>query len=112
MPSTDRVKQILSWYGSDNPGTKANLYRMLMTGTLAGTGKLVILPVDQAQDGINPAAGWDPAVFSKIERRTLVHLAAKMADGPRAGSSGDPLGATPAETIVRVGLVKVPQPGA
>ena len=29
MPATDRVKQILSWYGSDNPGTKANLARML-----------------------------------------------------------------------------------
>ena len=47
MPVTDRVKQILSWYGSDNPGTKANLARMLNHGTLAGTGKLVILPVDQ-----------------------------------------------------------------
>jgi class I fructose-bisphosphate aldolase len=47
MPVTDRVKQILSWYGSDNPGTKANLARMLNHGTLAGTGKMVILPVDQ-----------------------------------------------------------------
>jgi class I fructose-bisphosphate aldolase len=47
MPATDRVKQILSWYGSDNPGVKANLARMLNHGTLAGTGKLVILPVDQ-----------------------------------------------------------------
>ena len=44
---TERVKEILSWYPSDNPGTKANLARMLMTGTLAGTGKMVILPVDQ-----------------------------------------------------------------
>jgi fructose-bisphosphate aldolase, class I len=47
MPQTDRVKQILSWYGSDNPGTKANLARMLNHGALAGTGKMVILPVDQ-----------------------------------------------------------------
>ncbi|MDB4938364.1 MAG: Fructose-bisphosphate aldolase class [Labilithrix sp.] len=47
MPVTDRVKQILSWYASDNPGTKANLARMLNHGTLAGTGKMVILPVDQ-----------------------------------------------------------------
>ncbi len=47
MPATDRVKQILSWYGSENPGVKANLARMLNHGTLAGTGKLVILPVDQ-----------------------------------------------------------------
>ena len=47
MPLTARVKEILSWYPSDNPGTKANLARMLMTGTLSGTGKMVILPVDQ-----------------------------------------------------------------
>jgi fructose-bisphosphate aldolase, class I len=47
MPATDRVKQILSYYASDNPGTLTNLYRLLDTGTLAGTGKLVILPVDQ-----------------------------------------------------------------
>jgi class I fructose-bisphosphate aldolase len=47
MPATDRVKQILSWYGSDNTGVKANLYRLMMTGNLAGTGKFVILPVDQ-----------------------------------------------------------------
>src|SRR5690349_4319930 len=47
MPLTDRVKQILSWYPSDNPGTLTNLVRLLQTGTLGGTGKLVILPVDQ-----------------------------------------------------------------
>jgi class I fructose-bisphosphate aldolase len=57
--ATDRVKQILSWYGSDNPGTKANLYRMLMTGTLAGTGKMVILPVDQGFEH-GPARSFAP----------------------------------------------------
>ena len=41
MPLTDRVKQIMSWYGSDNPGVRANLVRMMNHGTLAGTGKLV-----------------------------------------------------------------------
>src|SRR5262249_10293494 len=44
---SDRVKQILSWYGSDNVGVKTNLARLMNTGTLAGTGKFVILPVDQ-----------------------------------------------------------------
>ena len=44
---SDRVKQILSWYESDNPGTLANIRRLLGTGTLADTGKFVILPVDQ-----------------------------------------------------------------
>src|SRR6204780_1336835 len=48
MPAAnDRVKQILSWYASENIGVKTNLARMLNHGALAGTGKLVILPVDQ-----------------------------------------------------------------
>src|SRR5262252_8502326 len=47
MAVTDRVKQILSWYGSETPGTRTQLYRLLTSGALAGTGKLVILPVDQ-----------------------------------------------------------------
>ncbi len=47
MALTDRVQQILSWYSSENPGTLTNLVRLLNHGKLAGTGKLVILPVDQ-----------------------------------------------------------------
>ena len=63
---TDRVREILSWYESDNPGTKANIARLLTHGYLAGTGKLVILPVDQGFEhgparsfAVNPA-GYDP----------------------------------------------------
>src|SRR3954463_3351506 len=59
MPSSDRVKQILSWYGSDNPGVKANLYRLMNTGNLAGTGKFVILPVDQGFEH-GPARSFAP----------------------------------------------------
>src|SRR5437660_2895551 len=44
---SERVKEILSWYGSDNPGTLTNLARLLNAGTLAGSGRLVMLPVDQ-----------------------------------------------------------------
>jgi len=44
---TERVKEILSWYAGENPGVLSNLHRILMHGRLAGTGKLVILPVDQ-----------------------------------------------------------------
>ncbi len=47
MRVTQKVKKILSYYESDNPGTKANICRMLMHGKLGGTGKMVILPVDQ-----------------------------------------------------------------
>ena len=36
--ATSRVKEILSWYGADNPGTLANLARLLNHGTLGGTG--------------------------------------------------------------------------
>ncbi|MDB4996433.1 MAG: Fructose-bisphosphate aldolase class [Myxococcaceae bacterium] len=60
MPAqSDRVKEILSWYGSDNPGVKANLARMMATGTLAGTGKFVILPVDQGFEH-GPARSFEP----------------------------------------------------
>ncbi|MCZ6522611.1 MAG: class I fructose-bisphosphate aldolase [Alphaproteobacteria bacterium] len=47
MRVTRKVKQILSWYESDTPGTKANLARILMNGRLGGSGKVLILPVDQ-----------------------------------------------------------------
>jgi class I fructose-bisphosphate aldolase len=59
MAYTDRVKQILSWYPSDNPGTLTNLARMLNTGMLAGTGKMVILPVDQGFEH-GPARSYAP----------------------------------------------------
>ena len=57
--TTARVQEILSWYQSDSPGTLANLHRMLMTGTLAGTGKMVILPVDQGFEH-GPARSFAP----------------------------------------------------
>lgn len=56
---SDRVKQILSWYESDNAGTLANIRRLLGTGTLKDTGKLVILPVDQGFEH-GPARSFAP----------------------------------------------------
>lgn len=63
---TPRVREILSWYGADNPGTLTNLARIMNHGRLAGTGKMVILPVDQGFEhgparsfSPNPA-GYDP----------------------------------------------------
>ncbi len=47
MGLTRRVREILDGYEGENPRTKANLARILMAGRLGGTGKLVILPVDQ-----------------------------------------------------------------
>lgn len=59
MKITPRVKRILDNYESDTPGTKANLARILMQGRLAGTGKLVILPVDQGFEH-GPARSFAP----------------------------------------------------
>jgi fructose-bisphosphate aldolase, class I len=59
MALTDRVKQIISWYGSDTPGVRGNLVRMLNHGQLAGTGKMVILPVDQGFEH-GPARSFQP----------------------------------------------------
>ena len=47
MKITRKVRSILDNYSADSPGVKANLARILMQGKLGGTGKLVILPVDQ-----------------------------------------------------------------
>ncbi len=61
-----RVDEILSWYGSDHPGVLKNLRWMMETGTLAGTGKMVILPVDQgfehgpARTFAKNPEGYDP----------------------------------------------------
>src|SRR6202043_4145480 len=66
MRVTQKVKKILDWYEGDSPGVKANLARILSTGKLGGTGKVVILPVDQGFEhgparsfAPNPAA-YDP----------------------------------------------------
>jgi class I fructose-bisphosphate aldolase len=72
MQLTPKVREILSWYESDNPGTKANLARILMEGKLGGTGKMVILPVDQGFEhgparsfAPNPAA-YDPRYLFEL----------------------------------------------
>ncbi len=63
---TNRVREILTWYGNDNAGVKSNLARILNQGTLKGTGKCLILPVDQGFEhgparsfAVNPP-GYNP----------------------------------------------------
>ncbi len=72
MRITQSVKTILDNYESDNPGTKGNLARILMEGKLGGTGKLLILPVDQGFEhgparsfAANPPA-YDPHYHFQI----------------------------------------------
>src|SRR3984957_3663529 len=66
MKLSRRVREILDGYEGESPGTKANLARMLMAGRLGGTGRMVILPVDQGFEhgparsfAVNPPA-YDP----------------------------------------------------
>jgi fructose-bisphosphate aldolase, class I len=68
----DRIKEILSWYDNENPGTIKNLYSILMHGKLAGTGRAVILPVDQGFEhgparsfAPNPP-GYDPLYHAEL----------------------------------------------
>lgn len=69
---TPRVREILSWYGADNPGTLASLARIMNYGRLSGTGKMVILPVDQGFEhgatrsfAKNPD-GYDPSYHVEL----------------------------------------------
>ena len=59
MKMTDTVRKILANYEGETPGVKAQLARMLMTGKLAGTGKMIILPVDQGFEH-GPARSFAP----------------------------------------------------
>jgi len=68
----DAVERIMDNYRSDGAGVRANLYRLLNTGRLAGTGKLVILPVDQGFEhgparsfAANPV-GYDPEYHAQL----------------------------------------------
>lgn len=67
-----RVAEILSHYGAENLGVRTNLARILNHGTLGGTGKMVILPVDQgfehgpARSFAENDAGYDPAYHFQL----------------------------------------------
>ena len=72
MRITQKVKKILSYYESDSPGTKTNLCRLLMNGKLAGTGNMIILPVDQGfehgpdRSFVMNEAAYDPHYFFQL----------------------------------------------
>lgn len=69
---TPRVREILSWYGSENIGVLTNMARMMNTGKLAGSGKMVILPVDQgfehgpARSFAKNPDGYDPSYHFEL----------------------------------------------
>ncbi|MGF1446499.1 MAG: class I fructose-bisphosphate aldolase [Pikeienuella sp.] len=59
MRATPAVQRILSNYEGETPGVKGQLCRMLMAGKLGGTGKMIILPVDQGFEH-GPARSFAP----------------------------------------------------
>ncbi len=62
---TKQIKEILSWYAGDSPGILTNLARMLNHGMLAGTGKMVILPVDQGfEHGPGRSFAMNPPAYN------------------------------------------------
>lgn len=69
---TPRVREILSWYGSDNVGVLTNMARILNHGRIKGSGKMVILPVDQgfehgpARSFAKNPDGYDPEYHIKL----------------------------------------------
>ena len=71
MELSEPVKKILSFYESDNPGTKANLARILLQGKLGGTGRLLILPVDQGD--VNRVARQMPSALQTAESAANHH---------------------------------------
>jgi class I fructose-bisphosphate aldolase len=69
---SDRIREILGWYRGENPGVLTNLSRLLNHGRLGGTGRMIILPVDQGFEhgpdtsfAPNPAA-YDPLYHFKL----------------------------------------------
>ena len=70
MRATRVVQKILANYEGETPGVKANLCRMLMAGKLGGTGKMIILPVDQGFEH-GPARSFapNPAGYSLLKSR-------------------------------------------
>lgn len=83
---SERIEEILSWYRAESPGTIANLARILHHGSLGGTGRLVILPVDQGFEH-GPARSFAPNPPAYDPR---YHLDLAMAAGCNAYAA--PLG--------------------
>jgi len=67
MRASKAVQKILSNYEGETPGVKANLCRILMEGKLGGSGKVIILPVDQGFEH-GPARSFAPT------RRAMIRI--------------------------------------
>lgn len=86
MHVTDPVRRMLSHYERDCPGTKANLARLLMHGQLGGTGRLLVLPVDQGfEHGPTQSFAPNPPAYDP-------HYMFRLAAEARLSALAAPLG--------------------
>ena len=93
---SEAVEKILSNYAGESPGVIGNLRRLFHTGTLAGTGKMVILPVDQGFEH-GPGRSFEPNRAGSIPSttRTWRSRPAATRTRRRSGSSMRSPSATP-----------------
>src|SRR5258705_10998681 len=89
-----RVKELLSWYDSETPCTRTNLARIMNHGRLAGTGRFVILPVDQGFEhgparsfAVNPG-GYDPTYHFRLAIEAGCNAYAAPLGFLQAGAAG------------------------
>ncbi|WP_395878273.1 class I fructose-bisphosphate aldolase [Ehrlichia muris] len=99
MLVSNRIQDILGFYESENPGVKANLIRMLLHGKLAGSGKLLILPVDQGMEH-GPTKS-----FSKNPQSYDPHYHFKLAIEGGFSAYAAPLGMLEAGASTYAGLI-------
>ena len=78
-----RVKEILGWYGSDNPGTLTNPSRLMTHGDLAGTGRMVILPIDQGFERGPPTAHVEQTAARRVYETRRFRLRPRSENSPR-----------------------------
>ena len=90
---TERVSEILSYYAGESPGVLTNLARLLNHGTLAGTGRLVILPVDQgvehgpARSFASNPDGYNPEYLFQLAREAGCNAYAAPLGSLEAGAA-------------------------
>ncbi|KJV65728.1 MULTISPECIES: class I fructose-bisphosphate aldolase [Ehrlichia] len=99
MLVSNRIQDILGFYESENPGVKANLIRMLLHGKVAGSGKLLILPVDQGMEH-GPTKS-----FSKNPQSYDPHYHFKLAIEGGFSAYAAPLGMLEAGASTYAGLI-------
>ena len=72
MKVTSTTKKIISHYTHENVGVRSNIMRMLCQGKLGGTGRMIILPVDQGfEHGPDRSFAMNPPAYDPNDHHQL-----------------------------------------